>query len=376
MERVTEGRVEITVERPRDGASAGTDDTVFFNPEMELNRDVTAAVLAAYAEDGRDAGEMTYLDAMTASGVRAARAAAAGYRVTAADVDGEAVELATQNLPPEATVHHRDANALLHDERFDVVDLDPYGSPMPFADAAAAGTTGLLAVTATDTAPLCGAHFDSGVRRYDTVPRNTEYHPEMGLRTLLSALIRVGARRDVALVPRLSHVSRHYARTYLAVESSASRATELLDELGYVHHCHHCLAREVVRGRFGIDAVDPPETCPTCGANAITTAGPLWLGSVTQSAFASRVRSQITDEMGEAKRARSLLARLGTELDTPTHYDHHRLCEVWSRPARAMDDVITALRNAGHRATRAHYSGTALKTTATVPEIRDATSDL
>ncbi len=371
MQRVREGRVEIAVEDARDGASAGTSDAVFYNPEMELNRDVTVAVLRAYGGDR----SLEYLDAMTASGVRGARAAAAGYRVTATDVDGEAVALAERNLPDEAVVHHRDANAVLHDNRFDVVDLDPYGSPMAFADAAARGTTGLLAVTATDTAPLCGAHFDSGVRRYDTVPRNTEYHPEIGLRTLVSALVRVGARRDVALEPRLSHVSRHYARTYLAVEPSASTANDLLDELGYVHHCRHCLARQTVRGRFGIDDVAPPETCPACGADAITTAGPLWLGPVTQSAFARSAREHVTDDMGEASQARDLLDAVATELDTPTHYDHHRLCEEWSRPARAMDEVIDRLRAAGHDATRAHYAGTAFKTTADTTEIRAATSE-
>ena len=409
MKRVTEGRVTIKVEDARDGASAGTSDAVFYNPEMELNRDVTVAVLRAFAdrhdetdrdwivesgddstttdesttdsesptgaESARDDVGLSYLDAMTASGIRAARAAAAGYRVTGADVDGDAVGLARRNLPDDAEVAHRDVNALLHERRFDVVDVDPYGSPVPFADAAIRGTNELLAVTATDTAPLCGAHFPAGVRRYDTVPRNTEYHPEMGLRVLLSALVRTGARHDVALQPLTSHVSRHYARTYLTVDRSASRADDTLEELGYVHHCRHCLAREAVHGRFGTGDVSPPDDCPNCGADAVTTAGPLWLGSVADSDFTRAVRDRITDDMGTASRARDLLDRVASELDQPTHYDHHRLCEEWSRPASAMDDLIRQLRDAGFDASRAHYSGTAFKTTASVPEIRMATSE-
>ena len=398
MERVTEGGVQVTVEEPRDGASAGTSDAVFYNPEMELNRDVTVAVLRAFADsrgghvphDAKTAGDEgttgdeaataddrpTYLDATAASGVRAARAAAAGYHATAVDVDPEAVALAERNLADRAgEAIHRNANSVMHDERFDVVDVDPYGSPMPFADAAVRSARGLVAVTATDTAPLCGAHFASGVRRYDTVPRNTEYHPEVGLRVALSALVRTAARHDVAARPVCSHVSRHYARTYLSVEASASEANDALDELGYVHHCSHCLAREAVRGRFGTDDVGAPETCPTCGANAIQTMGPLWLGSVADDAFTRAARDAVTAEFGESDAARDLLDRVAAEVDTPTHYDHHRLCEEWGRPASAMDDLIVALRDAGYEASRAHYSGTAFKTTADVTEIREATSE-
>jgi tRNA (guanine26-N2/guanine27-N2)-dimethyltransferase len=41
-----------------------------------------------------------------------------------------------------------------------------------------------------------------------------------------------------------------------------------------------------------------------------------------------------------------------------------------------MDDFVTALHDAGHEASRAHYHGTALKTTATVAEMRTAADDL
>jgi tRNA (guanine26-N2/guanine27-N2)-dimethyltransferase len=39
-----------------------------------------------------------------------------------------------------------------------------------------------------------------------------------------------------------------------------------------------------------------------------------------------------------------------------------------------MDEFVAALRAAGFAATRAHYSGTAFKTDATVAEIRSATA--
>ena len=383
--RVSEGGVDIEAPDPRDGAGDGAGDAVFFNPEMELNRDLTVAVLRAYADrvdgergGGREAaaGEgadrpLTYCDATGATGIRAVRAGAEGYEATAADVDPDAVDLIRENfalndLPGEAV--REDANVLLHRDRFDVVDLDPFGTPMPFADAAVAGCRGLLCVTATDTAPLCGAHFDSGVRKYDCVPRNTDYHREMGLRVLVSALVRVAARRDVAAVPVCSHATRHYARTYLELTHKATAADDALSNLGFVYHCEDCLRRDHEFGRIA----HPPESCPNCGSNRLLTAGPIWLGRVADPEFVGDVADEVTDEMGEAKKATRLLETLAAELDTPTHYDQHRLCKQWGAPANKLETFLDDVRAAGFEASRCHYGGTCFKTGADVSEIREA----
>jgi tRNA (guanine26-N2/guanine27-N2)-dimethyltransferase len=367
-----EGRVELSVPEQPD---AGAGEAVFFNPVQELNRDLTVAALraarAAADEWTRRETFESYLDATAATGVRGVRAARDGWDATCCDVDPEAVALCEENLARndlDGRVVHRDANALLHEERFDVVDLDPFGTPVPFADAAVRSAHHLLCVTATDTAPLCGAHFRSGVRTYGAVPRNTEYHAEMGLRVLLSALVRTAARYDLAATPVLSHVSDHYARTYLRLESGARVADDRIDELGYVDHCPECLYRESERSLLA----DPLDACPNCGGTNVLTAGPIWLGRPHDPGFVQSVRDYLDDEMGTAEEADDLLARIADELDEPTHYDQHRLYERWGEPAIAMDDFLDALRAAGHDASRTHYGGTTFKTTADVSEIRDA----
>jgi tRNA (guanine26-N2/guanine27-N2)-dimethyltransferase len=365
MER-TEGGIDLTVPEQPD---AGIGEGVFFNPEQELNRDLTVAVLRAVRE--RD-GHGSYLDAHAATGVRGVRAAGEDYDVTLCDRDPDAGALCRTNLDRnglDGKVENRDANALLSENRFDVVDLDPFGTPMPFADAAFRGARHLVCVTATDTAPLCGAHKASGVRSYSAVPQNTEYHAEMGLRILLGALVRTAARYDVGATPVLSHASRHYVRTYLSLSRRASDANDAIDRLGYVHHCFSCLHRDTQEGLIA----RPPEACPACGGR-VRTAGPLWLGPAHDTDFLARVREHITDEMGTADRARDLLETLDGELDRTTHYDQHRLCKQWSRSASAMDDFLARLRAAGFAASRAHYGGTAFKTDATVAEIEAATA--
>ena len=363
--QVQEGGLSIEVPEMRHGASEGSGEGVFYNPVQELNRDVTVGVLRAVADDCD-----TYLDAMTASGVRAVRAADAGYDVAACDVDPDAVDLARRNLEAnglDGEVHHRDASAHMHEHGYDVVDLDPFGTPVPYVDAAVRSAGRYLCVTATDTAPLCGAHFESGVRHYGAVPRNTEFHPEMGLRVLLSALVRAAARYDVAARPVLSHVSSHYVRTYLRLESGARAADGQLHRLGYLDHCQHCLWR---RHEATLIA-DPLEECPHCGQSS-WTAGPVWLGPAHDAAFVERVREAVPDAAGTADRSRDLLSTVAAELDEPTHYDQHRLYKRWGEPSPAMAEFLDALRAAGHDASRTHYGGTTFKTDAGVAAIRDA----
>ncbi len=365
---IREGTIELSVPGTSEEA---IEEDVFYNPNQVLNRDLTIGALRAYRQ--RDDRAQTYLDAMAASGVRGIRAAADGWDVTLCDRDADAVALARENLEQnglDGTVIQADTNAHIHESVYDVIDLDPFGSPIPFADAALSTARNLVAVTATDTAPLCGAHFNAGRRRYDAIPQNTEYHPEMGLRILLSALARTAARYDRAVTPLFSHVTRHYVRVYLELDSGAQRADTTFENLGYLYHCPQCLHRTTDHSRFP----SPPAQCPNCGHDGLQVAGPLWLAPVRDRSFTAALRSHLTDELDTAAKASELTETIEAEVDQPTHYDQHRLSKAWGRPAIAMDEFLDQLRAAGFAASRAHYSGTAFKTDATVAQIRAATS--
>ena len=364
---VSEGGITITVPELADG-SAG--ESVFYNPRQELNRDITIAALRAARE--RYPGVETYLDATTASGIRGIRAATDGWQVTCTDRNPEATQLCESNFARAdvaGTIETVDANVKLHSERFDIVDLDPFGSPIPFADAAVRATNNILCVTATDTAPLCGAHFNAGIRRYGAIPRNTEYHREMGLRILLSAFCRIGAQHDIAIRPLLSHAETHYVRTYLEIRSGAQRADEALGELGTIWHCPQCLFREVEHERL----VTRRDTCPNCSADSMLVAGPLWLGETHDLDFLASTRNALDTTFGTVLKAQELLETIEQELAIPLHYDQHKLCKQWNRTAPAMDTFMADIRAAGYPVSRTHYGGTTFKTTATVAAIEEAT---
>merc|ERR1712113_1005456 len=73
-------------------------------------------------------------------------------------------------------------------KQFDVIDLDPYGTAAPFLDAAvqAVSEGGLLCVTCTDLAVLCGNQAEVCYSKYGAFPlKGTKYCHEMALRILL-----------------------------------------------------------------------------------------------------------------------------------------------------------------------------------------------
>ncbi len=356
-------RFLIPVTDPRHPFPPGS-APVFFNPRMEISRDATV-ILAGLLPVSR------YLDAMGATGIRGLRIAReCGIPVTINDRDPEAVSLIRKNrealgLPVEVTCS--DIHCLLCDRAFETVDLDPFGSPAPFLDTAVRGCGRFLFVTATDTAPLCGAHRNAGIRRYFAIGRNTEYHAEIGLRILLGFLARVSARYDRGIEPLFCYSREHHHRVHVRLLRGAGSADRSCSMMGYVLQCPSCVYRTHARG-----ILPPFGECPYCGS-VLDPIGPLWAGSLQEENLLARVRETIP---GSGFRLAPELGKLVDaclgELDIPFHYDYHQLARHFRTSPPPLDRVIEYLRASGYAASRAHYHGTALKTDAPLPVLRDS----
>jgi tRNA (guanine26-N2/guanine27-N2)-dimethyltransferase len=128
---------------------------------------------------------VTIADALSASGLRTIRylkELTGVKQVVANDLLPAAHKLMQDNfdlnkLPVDKyTLSLQDANVLMREAfkqygGFDVVDLDPYGSVVPFLDAsmAAAKEGALLCITCTDTRVLCGPDLSKCYYFYGTV---------------------------------------------------------------------------------------------------------------------------------------------------------------------------------------------------------------
>ena len=161
--QIQEGPTRLIV--PEDHSAGGPgkiNDSVFFNEQMAFNRDVSVMFLRAFDK------EMTVADAMTATGSRAVRIAheVPKTSVTANDISSYAIPYIEENIRindlDNCTASNRNLHSLLAEHVFDYIDIDPFGSPMPFLHSSIIGCrrNGYLAITATDTAPLAGAHRD------------------------------------------------------------------------------------------------------------------------------------------------------------------------------------------------------------------------
>ena len=361
-----------------------TTKSIFYNPQMELCRDIDIAGIAAFVSSipasrqgqGQEQGQgaLTYIDALAATGVRGVRVAKEiGLCVVINDRSSSAYEVINRNIKRNAVeerakAYNENANVLLLQNKYDLVDLDPFGSPVPFLDAACKSVKKLLLITATDTAPLCGAH-SGGLRKYDAKPLNTEYHKEMATRILLGKVTRDLCKYDRAILPLLSYSKAHFVRVIAQVEKGAKKADDCMKRLGFIAHCFSC------GNRFAFACSDLMELkvekkCGVCGAK-IRIAGPLYINTIKQKGFCERVHNELGKRtLGKKKEAMKIIETSTNELDIPFFYEHHAICKALKVPPSSISSLINALQSSGFSASRTHFSDTAFKTNARMEEIK------
>jgi tRNA (guanine26-N2/guanine27-N2)-dimethyltransferase len=359
---------------------------VFYNPLMAFNRDLAVLVLRTYQRCVNR--RLVVCDPFTGCGVRGIRFAKEVHQVrhvVGNDVNPQAVALTRLNVARNGlsavfTVHNVDAHALLEGHarpkrRFDVIDLDPFGSPSPFLDSALRATKrgGLLALTATDLAPLCGVKSSACVRKYLGKPLRTEYCHEVAVRLVLHALVRAAAKHDLGIHVLFSHSTDHYIRVYAQIFHGATRADESLGQLGYITHCFHCLNRTWSRGLSPF----PPVRCNRCGAD-MDVAGPLWLGHLFDVGFCE----QLLDEaplvaLSDAKRAVTLVTTVLTEADgPPTYFVMDRISSKLGLPGLSKAALLAKLVEHGYLATATHFNPQGIRSNAPISVINTLSREL
>ncbi|CAN0450284.1 unnamed protein product, partial [Laminaria digitata] len=98
---------------------------------------------------------------------------------------------------------------------WDFIDVDPFGSCLPFLEAAVAGVKdgGVLAIAATDLAVLCGKKGHKRCRsQYRASVADRPYAKEAAIRLLLHRLDVLARRRGKQMVPLLCVALEFYVR--------------------------------------------------------------------------------------------------------------------------------------------------------------------
>ena len=342
---IREGQTDIFIPELHSAGGPGKKQgDVFFNEQMAFNRDVSVMLLRALDRD------LTVADAMTATGSRAVRIAneVKGTNVVANDYSPDAIPYIEKNIQINGLTNCRASNRDLHglftDETFDYVDLDPFGSPVPYIQSAIRGCRkrGILAITATDTAPLAGAHAPKCRRRYQSEPVRGYMCHEGGLRILMCTIAKELAMFDRGMKPLLSFYADHYFRTYIQVEEGAANADKSLANLGYMEYNMETMERSVS------ERYDP-----------VHKYGPFWLGPLHDQEFVKRMSPE---GMAAEKRCTKYLDLWSNELDSEVFvYDMSELSSHIKLSPPKLADFLGLLNEHG-RASFTHISPTSFKT--------------
>jgi tRNA (guanine26-N2/guanine27-N2)-dimethyltransferase len=363
---IQEGQVKIKIPKFEKLSSKVP---VFYNPVMELNRDLSVAALQRFRHEKND--DISICDAFAGTGIRGIRYAkevSGVSNVVVNDFNPLAVRLSNENILINGLNHVKaykeDANILLRKCRgkFDVVDIDPFGTPSPYVESAAASLKagGMVCVTATDTSALCGTYKKPCIRKYGATPLKTEYCHETGLRILAGFLGRTFAKYKKYLEFQFSHSTEHYMRIYAKVGKGAKKTDKSLENMGYVAHCPRCLNRVVLKGLNLKMALN----CH-CGGIWIVS-GPLWCGNIQDYGFTNGMLEILTEiKINKKKKALKLVEICKDEANSPpTFYNLHALCHKLKISAPPLGMIMNSLKNNGYYTSRTHFNPNGIKTDA------------
>lgn len=458
-----EGSIEIIEGSARMNYSK--DEAVFYNKVQVLNRDLSIQVISLFAEfktaevqkdyeiklkkyndkfiDQPETkaqnsvppdcpkGGITVLDALAATGLRSVRylkEIPGVSHVTINDISPAATAAAVLNCqengisdPSKFSVLTGDATMLMYgrridtDMQYDVIDLDPYGSVIPFLDAAVQAVRhgGLLCITCTDMTVLCGNYPEVCFAKYGSMPlRSSKYVHEMSLRILLHAIDSAANKYRRHIVPWLSLSVDFYVRVFVRVYESPSEVKNSCLRRGMVYQSKQCPSfyiqriGEVNKGKkqkqqnnvtstggggggmsYTAPTVTVPSRCEESGG-AFRIGGPIWIDAIHNQEIVDEILARVTVSStstaepvltlllppapATAARIVGLLSTISDELkDVPLYYNLSDLCSIVRCKTPPLIEFQAALHNAGYRMSQFHHEPKAVKTDAPVDFIWD-----
>lgn len=314
---------------------------------MALDRDLSVAVVATWARHRQR--RLRAWEMLSATGVRGLRIlheSGALAELVQSESHPEAFRWLTANAVgfSEVLPFQGDARAFAPPWPFDYVDLDPFGTPVPFVASAieAVALDGLLGVTATDMPVLAGVQPAACEARYSARPLRGHFGPEAGLRILIAYLLREIAERGRSARPILGYVHDHHVRVYLAFEQTVDRR-----EIGVLPDANWN-GPELGEGPFG----------------------PMWRGPLLDAAF---VRSlAVPTTAADPRGLRHLIGRFTDELvaDVPFYFEPNRIAHAAGmREPPRLEPLLEELRRRGFAAGRTHMRPAGFRTTAPADEV-------
>lgn len=394
--------------------------TVFYNPVQEFNRDLSVFVLRTFlkhnvwhhkneAKHVTSRGGIKILDALSASGLRSIRYAkelgdsgSIIKNIVANDLSEEAVDLIKKNIllnnvEDKVTSSLSDANMLLYkssasfDDRFHVIDLDPFGTAAQFFDAAvnSIGEAGLLMVTCTDTAVLCGNASESCFARYGSMSIRADYCHEAALRIILRSIESHAAVYGRFIKPLLSISADFYVRLFVQIFSQQAETKKSASKLSQVYQCKECRTTELtplgsfhlkddpeqaksqnatVKYKFKPGEVTVSNHCDICGGK-YTLGGPIWSEAIHDDKFLKLLKQELAlpeteKDFTTFRRIQGMVHMCSEELPNPLFFTIDGISSILRMKMPRTRELMSALVNAGYEVSLTHTNRCGIKTNA------------
>ncbi len=356
LAKVREGTTDLLVPESFSRKGPGTrTGEVFYNRQMEFGRDVSVMFGRTAFREGQK-----ILDGLAATGARGLRLAnecgvRADFQLNDRDIRAAVLmkQNADMNSLGHVRIHSRDLNGLLSEENFDYIDVDPFGPPVEFVDAAAQSckNEGVIAITATDTAPLYGSYPKTSLRRYGALSSRSPFAHETGLRILLGFVVREAAKHDRAAEPLLCYHSDHYFRLHVRIRNGAARADAAIKKLCFVRFDSKTLDRILVQERE--DRRD---------------AGPLWGGRLFSRDILKGMKA--TGDLGTAARCSKMLDVWNEEATRPAlFFTMDELARHTKASPPKLAEFVDSLKEIGAEASRTHFDPKGFRTDLSAKEL-------
>ncbi|CAK7198804.1 RNA methyltransferase tRNA(m5U54)methyltransferase [Sporothrix eucalyptigena] len=285
------------------------------------------------------------------------------YTVVAKDLTAAATAAATPGFKNK----NNDKPRFKRSDKYDVIDLDPYGTGANFFDAAVQSVRsdgGLLCVTCTDAGVWASQGYpEKCFALYGGVPMKGSQSHEAGLRIVLHALASSAARYGLTITPLLSLSIDFYCRVFVTVNRSPASVKFLAGKTMVAYNCDqgcgawttqpllrtHSQANKKGSGTFfKYTFAMGPTAGPRCEHCDSKThlAGPMYAGPIHQADFIQRILDDLpnvsTDTYGTTHRIRGMLQTALEEIiepEAPQPRSHRSSGEVKKEVAASTEPV-------------------------------------
>lgn len=339
---------------------------VFYNSKMHFCRSLSSLGVGAIEKD------LNIADGFSATGIRGIRYSKENKNVKKIyflDASPSAIKLTKQNLKLnklKGKTIEGDFNRLIRELDTNFIEIDPFGTPVPYLYDAIRSLKNkkqaFLSITATDVAVLCGPHFTACLKNYHSRSLNNEFTHENGLRILLKRIAETLMEFNFGLIPLFSISDQHYLKIFARIKRGDKFTSNSIKNIGFVSYCFKCGNR--IHGKIMKNVCD----CET----KMDYAGPLWIGELHDKKFIEKMKSlnKKRKYLHKEKIEKTLDLMKGEISLPPYYFDLHKLSKI--RKKNSIPSISLSLKKLskkGHKVSRTHFSSNSIKTNAKIEEI-------